>query len=154
MNQLERLSEPFPAEVERTLRKGGTTLTYIPVSEVIARLNNVLGVNGWSYSVKDCGRDSDSKDWIIALCYGIGGIQAGETDGRSRQDRWQNRRKASSDLYPGGITTLSITAACRAGDDNWAGFRGGSQDHPHLSIRPRPNERRDLSQSPTPHRGG
>ena len=67
MNQLERLSEPFPAEVERTLRKGGTTLTYIPVSEVIARLNNVLGVNGWSYSVKDCGRDSESKDWIIAL---------------------------------------------------------------------------------------
>jgi hypothetical protein len=67
MNQLERLSEPFPAEVERTLRKGGTSLTYIPVSEVIARLNNVLGVNGWSYSVKDCGRDSESKDWIIAL---------------------------------------------------------------------------------------
>lgn len=67
MNQLERLSEPFPTEVERSLRKGGTSLTYIPVSEVIARLNNVLGVNGWSYSVKDCGRDSESKDWIIAL---------------------------------------------------------------------------------------
>ena len=66
MSQLERLSEPFPKEVERTLRKGGTLLTYIPVSEVITRLNNVLGVDGWSYAVKDCHRDAVASDWIIA----------------------------------------------------------------------------------------
>lgn len=66
MSQLERLSEPFPKEVERTLRKGGTLLTYIPVSEVITRLNNVLGVDGWSYAVKDCHRDAVAPDWIIA----------------------------------------------------------------------------------------
>ena len=63
---LNELSEPFPAEVERTMTKGGTQLTYIPVSEVITRLNNVLGVENWSYQVKSCQRDPDLRDWIIA----------------------------------------------------------------------------------------
>ena len=63
---LNELSEPFPAEVERTMTKGGTQLTYIPVSEVITRLNNTLGVENWSYQVKDCQRDPDLRDWIIA----------------------------------------------------------------------------------------
>lgn len=63
---LNELSKPFPAEVERTLVKGGTELTYIPVSEVITRLNNTLGVENWSYQVKDCQRDPDLRDWIIA----------------------------------------------------------------------------------------
>jgi hypothetical protein len=63
---LSKLSEPFPKEVESTLRKGGASLTYIPISEVISRLNNVLGVDGWSYAVKGCHRDSITPDWIIA----------------------------------------------------------------------------------------
>ena len=63
---LKKLSEPFPKEVESTIRKGGTSLTYIPVSEVITRLNNVLGVDGWSYTVKDCRRDVVTPDWIVA----------------------------------------------------------------------------------------
>tara|TARA_Y100000310_G_scaffold43305_1_gene40400 strand:+ start:2866 stop:3525 length:660 start_codon:yes stop_codon:yes gene_type:complete len=63
---LNELSEPFPAEVERTMTKGGTQLTYIPVSEVITRLNNVLGVENWSYQVRSCQRDPDLRDWIIA----------------------------------------------------------------------------------------
>ena len=33
---LQNLSEPFPREVERSMKKGGTSLTYIPVSEVIS----------------------------------------------------------------------------------------------------------------------
>lgn len=63
---LSKLSEPFPKEVESTIRKGGTSLTYIPISEVITRLNNVLGVDGWSYAVKDCRRDAVTPDWIVA----------------------------------------------------------------------------------------
>ena len=45
MNILNALSEPFPSEVEKQLKKGGASLTYIPVSEVITRLNKVLGVD-------------------------------------------------------------------------------------------------------------
>ena len=48
---LQNLSEPFPREVQRSMKKGGTSLTYIPVSEVITRLNTVLGIENWSY---DC----------------------------------------------------------------------------------------------------
>ena len=60
------LSEPFPREMERQLKKGGTSLTYIPVSEVITRLNKTLGVKEWSFEIISCGRDSLDPDYIVA----------------------------------------------------------------------------------------
>lgn len=60
------LSEQFPAEVERQLKKSGTYLTYIPVSEVINRLNKVLGFDGWSYEIMRCERDALDPDFIVA----------------------------------------------------------------------------------------
>lgn len=60
------LSEPFPKEVERILKKGGASLTYIPVSEVINRLNKVLGFDGWSYEIIKCERDALDPDFIVA----------------------------------------------------------------------------------------
>jgi len=51
MTLFEQLSEPFDPAVERQLKKGGASLTYIPVSEVITRLNRVLGVDMWSYEI-------------------------------------------------------------------------------------------------------
>ena len=65
-SELEALSAPFPKEVERSLDKGGVTLTYIPVSEVITRLNEVLGVFGWSYTIVKCDRDILDPDFIVA----------------------------------------------------------------------------------------
>lgn len=60
------LSEPFPKEVERILRKGGTELTYIPISEVIVRMNKVFGVMGWSSQIIRCERDALDPDFIVA----------------------------------------------------------------------------------------
>lgn len=60
------LSEPFPPEMERELRKGGTTLIYIPVSEVIARLNRVFGPYGWSTEIIKCERDALDPEFIVA----------------------------------------------------------------------------------------
>lgn len=60
------LSEPFPRELERILRKGGTDLTYIPISEVIVRLNKVFGVMGWSSEIIKCERDALDPDFIVA----------------------------------------------------------------------------------------
>ena len=51
-NTYQNLSEPFPQEMERTLNKGGANLTYIPVSEVINRMNKILGVENWSFTVE------------------------------------------------------------------------------------------------------
>lgn len=62
----QELSEPFPKEVERQLKKGGVYLTYIPVSEVINRLNKVLGFDAWSYEIIKCERDALDPDFIIA----------------------------------------------------------------------------------------
>lgn len=45
------LAEPFPAAMLRSLSKGGTSLTYVPAPEVITRLNTVLGVAAWSFTV-------------------------------------------------------------------------------------------------------
>ena len=60
------LSAPFPKEVEKQLDKGGATLTYIPVSEVIVRLNDVFGSLGWSYTLVKCERDVLDPDFLVA----------------------------------------------------------------------------------------
>lgn len=61
-----RLSEPFPVEMERTRRKGGAELVYIPVSEVISRMNLVLGAENWDMEVVSVGRDPLDPDFIVA----------------------------------------------------------------------------------------
>lgn len=63
---LSALSEPFDPSVEKQLKKGGASLTYIPVSEVITRLNRVLGVDMWSYHIVSCARDALDPDYVVA----------------------------------------------------------------------------------------
>lgn len=65
-NTMQQLSEPFPREVEKVLKKGGASLTYIPVSEVITRLNRVLGIDSWSLNILSCERDSIDPEYIVA----------------------------------------------------------------------------------------
>lgn len=60
------LSDVFPVEMERTITKSGTNLTYIPVSEVINRLNKVLGVDKWSFTILRCERDAIDPEFIVA----------------------------------------------------------------------------------------
>lgn len=60
------LSEPFAPEVEKVLKKGGASLTYIPVSEVINRLNRVFGIDGWSSEIIRCERDQLDPEFIVA----------------------------------------------------------------------------------------
>lgn len=75
-NVYQQLSEPFPPEMEKTLVKSGIPLTYIPISEVINRLNKVLGVDKWDFFVNSCERDSHDPEFITArvrLCWNIDG---------------------------------------------------------------------------------
>ena len=48
----QQLAESFPPEMVRRLNKGGTNLIYIPISEVITRMNKIIGVENWSFTVK------------------------------------------------------------------------------------------------------
>lgn len=60
------LSEPFAPEMERTVNKSGRSLTYLPIAEVINKMNKVIGVGNWSSEVVSVGRDSLDPDWVIA----------------------------------------------------------------------------------------
>jgi hypothetical protein len=60
------LAEPFAHEVEKVLKKGGASLTYIPISEVINRMNKVFGIDGWSSEIIKCERDAHDPDFIVA----------------------------------------------------------------------------------------
>lgn len=59
-----QLQEPFPPEMLRFNKAKG--LTYIPISEVIARLNRVLGFENWEYEVVRAWREPDHPDWCLA----------------------------------------------------------------------------------------
>lgn len=65
-NLYDRLSEPFPVEMERTVRKSGTELVYLPVSEIINRMNRIFTPTGWSHQVISCGRDESDPEWVVA----------------------------------------------------------------------------------------
>lgn len=71
------LAEPFAPEVEKVLKKGGASLTYIPVSEVITRMNKVFGIDGWSSEIIKCERDAHDPDFIVA-CVRITAYTLGE----------------------------------------------------------------------------
>ena len=64
--QQERLSAKFDESVHRSMLKGGTRLTYIPVAAVIQRLNEVLGVDAWSLKIVSTYRDATDPDFIVA----------------------------------------------------------------------------------------
>lgn len=65
-NLYDRLSEPFPQEMERTVQKSGTRLTYLPVSEIINRMNRIFGPTGWSHEVISCWRDPHEQEYVVA----------------------------------------------------------------------------------------
>lgn len=62
--EIKALSEGFPTEAIRKLKKGGASLDYIPVAEVIARMNAVL--EDWSVVGLDAEVSSLDSDWVIA----------------------------------------------------------------------------------------
>jgi hypothetical protein len=93
-NIYERLSEPFPQEMERTVNKSGTQLTYLPVSEIINRMNRIFGPTGWSHEVLSCHRDATDPEWVIAH------VRVRTSDGASHDGvgGGQVKRKKSGDI--------------------------------------------------------
>lgn len=65
-NSSTELYAQFPPEMEKVRVVAGVELVYLPVSEVINRLNRVLGVNGWSFEIVSVKRDEVDSDEIIA----------------------------------------------------------------------------------------
>lgn len=63
---LQALYAPFPEEMEKTMMLSGVNLKFIPVSEVINRLNKSLGIDGWSFEIISCDEVSSIVDEISA----------------------------------------------------------------------------------------
>ncbi len=57
----ERLTEEFSTTY--TIHKGNTDLSYLTLEQVVTRLNTVLGVDGWDFSIHDHGQD-ESHCWV------------------------------------------------------------------------------------------
>lgn len=116
------LSEPFPDSVIKKLKKGGASLDYIPVAEVIARLNFVLGTENWSEESSEVWIDPNYPDWALAkvtlVAYingqhtrkiGFGGekIKFMKADG-APLDLGDSFKGASSDAFKKAATKLGV----------------------------------------------
>jgi hypothetical protein len=67
LNEVTRaLYAQFPEEMEKVMTVSGVSLRFIPVNEVINRLNKVLGIDSWSFEVIRLERDSHEPDEIVA----------------------------------------------------------------------------------------
>lgn len=121
MNIYQQLSDPFPQEMEKTLRKGGSSLTYIPISEVIARLNRVIGVNKWDSIIMSCERDAIDSDFIVAhvrvtaeiegstvVKDGIGGQRIKRTKSGDIVDLGDEMKGAVSDALKKAVQQLGV----------------------------------------------
>ena len=117
----QQLSEPFPQEMERTVSKSGRALTYIPISEVIARMNKVVGVGNWSSEIVDCRRDQHDPHWVIAHVRvtatidgqqvtrdGIGGQQVKMTKAGQILDLGDEFKGAMSDALKKAVQQLGV----------------------------------------------
>lgn len=62
------LRAPFDNALLRQVSKGGTSLTYVPIAEVIARLNFILGTENWGISDLQVNHDPEHSNWLISKC--------------------------------------------------------------------------------------
>jgi hypothetical protein len=117
----EQLTEEFPKTVEQKVRKSGIFLTYIPVSEVITRLNRVVGVENWSQETLSVGRDSHDPDYVTAHVRitvaidgkvisrdGVGGQKIKRTKAGDIVDLGDEYKGAVSDAFKKACQTLGI----------------------------------------------
>lgn len=116
MNQANQLAEEFPHELLGRLPKAGG-LDYVPVAEVITRLNRVLGVGGWGYRVDNLWRDPEDSNWVIAsvelratvdgdeaIRYGVGGYDTSNTG----MDTADGYKSAVSEALKKAAQTLGV----------------------------------------------
>lgn len=119
--QADRLREEFPEGALKQLKKGGSTFTYIPASEVVARLNEVLGVTGWHTIESDAWVDANNTDWVIAKYTiratidgevtertGWGGQKIKNSSGGGPQDLGDEFKGASSDALKKCVSHLGV----------------------------------------------
>lgn len=102
MTDLAALSEPFDKRFIETVRKGNRSESYVNHAVVTGRLNDVLGVDGWSFKIVEVSR-YDGPDGAPHIAYVVGEIATAET----RQ--WAIRQEI-------GVPSNVVVAERRQGD--------------------------------------
>ncbi len=94
----QRLCEEFPTTYK--LRKGNAELDYLTAEQVVTRLNTVLGVHGWDFTIQAHGQD-ETHCWVQGRLCAFGGIRIREQFGECAITRGMSvgdaRKGAASD---------------------------------------------------------
>lgn len=113
---LEQLTEPFPAEMLKT--HPTKRLTYIPVAEVIARLNRVLGQENWRSEIVRVWREPDHPNWVLAhvrITAKINGVETVREGVGGQQVKMLRDKSGAVDLgdeYKGAVSD-ALKKACQ-----------------------------------------
>lgn len=119
--QQQRLEAEFPSQMLGSVTKGGTKLTYVPVSEVIQRLNDVLGMTAWSWETERVWRDEHDPDWVLAVgrmtatIDGVTATKAGEGGVKVKRTRTGDEIVDLGDEFKGAASDALKKAAQKFG---------------------------------------
>lgn len=112
----QRLARRF--ETHKTVNKGGSDQTYVPAADVIERLNQELGLTGWSFVVVREGFTA-TEAWVLGeLTATIDGVQVKRqqygnepiTMGRSEKATGDLLKKAGTDALKKCATLIGVAA--------------------------------------------
>lgn len=112
------LYEDFPKAMEKSISKGGRSLTYIPASEVVNRLNRVFGIDGWISETVQAWRDGDTIVAHVRLTAFFDTPQEGAT--------FSGRREISHDGF-GGVA-IKMKSGTKDPQDLGDEYKGAASD--------------------------
>ena len=118
---LAALSAPFPPEVIRHRPGvGGKDLTWVDARTVAARLDEVLGVNGWDFAVEPVGETSTVVG-ILTVRFPDGTVARRQDFGYETGGSGESLKEAASDALRRCASLFGVARYLYAGDRGSAG---------------------------------
>jgi hypothetical protein len=118
---LSALSAPFPAEVIRhRVGAGGKDLTWVDARTVAARLDEVLGVNGWDFAVEPVG-DTSTVSGILTVRFPDGTVARRQDFGYETGGSGESLKEAASDALRRCASLFGVARYLYGGDRPSAG---------------------------------
>lgn len=113
---LAALSAPFPPEVIRHRPGvGGKDLTWVDARTVAARLDEVLGVNGWDFSVERVG-DTNTVVGMLTVRFPDGTVARRQDFGYETGGSGESLKEAASDALRRCASLFGVARYLYAGD--------------------------------------
>jgi hypothetical protein len=118
---LAALSAPFPPEVIRhRVGAGGKDLTWVDARTVAARLDEVLGVNGWDFAVEPVG-DTSTVVGILTARFPDGTVARRQDFGYETGGSGESLKEAASDALRRCASLFGVARYLYGGDRPAAG---------------------------------